>query len=81
MDYWPRLKLTVHDDNEVFLKSLGDSPRWYFDSAGQVDLWSANFCGRDVLIFGSETSGVSESILRKIPIASCVFRKSKASGV
>src|SRR4051812_21418983 len=64
MDYWPRLKLTVHDDNDTFLASLGEAPRWYFDSTGQVDLWDADLRDGDWLIFGSETSGVPESILR-----------------
>jgi tRNA (cytidine/uridine-2'-O-)-methyltransferase len=64
MDYWPRLKLTVHDDNDAFFNSLGDVPRWYFDSTGEIDLWQADFHDGDWLIFGSETSGVPESILR-----------------
>ena len=67
MDYWPRLKLTVHDDNDAFFKSIDNAPRWYFDSTGEVDLWSAEFRDGDVLIFGSETSGVPESILRANP--------------
>ncbi|CAN5678104.1 tRNA (uridine(34)/cytosine(34)/5-carboxymethylaminomethyluridine(34)-2'-O)-methyltransferase TrmL [soil metagenome] len=64
MDYWPRLKLTVHDDNDAFSGWLGESRRWYFDSGGEVDLWSADFRDGDRLIFGSESSGVPESILR-----------------
>src|SRR3954470_21067218 len=43
MDYWPRLKLTVHDDNAAFFASLADKPFWLFDSTGEVPLWDANF--------------------------------------
>jgi tRNA (cytidine/uridine-2'-O-)-methyltransferase len=64
MDYWPRLKLTVHDDNDAFFAALGDEPRWFFDSTGEVDLWEADFRAGDWLIFGSETIGVADSILR-----------------
>jgi tRNA (cytidine/uridine-2'-O-)-methyltransferase len=67
MDYWPRLKLTVHDDNDAFVRAIGESPRWYFDSTGEVDLWHADIHDGDWLIFGSETSGVPESILRAEP--------------
>ena len=67
MDYWPRLTLTVHDDNDVFFRSIGDARRWYFDSTGNVDLWHAKFQDGDWLIFGSETAGVPESILRAQP--------------
>ena len=64
MDYWPRLQLTVHDDNDAFFKSIANTPRWCFDSTGEVDLWQADFHDGDWLIFGSETSGVPERILR-----------------
>src|ERR1043165_8163667 len=30
MDYWPRLKLTVHDDTEAFLSFAKDSRLWFF---------------------------------------------------
>ncbi|MBC8106500.1 MAG: tRNA (cytidine(34)-2'-O)-methyltransferase [Anaerolineae bacterium] len=67
MDYWPRLKLTVHDDTDAFLRSIGNTPCWFFDSTGEVDLWSVDFHNGDCLTFGSETSGVPESILRSHP--------------
>jgi len=67
MDYWPRLQLTVHDDTDAFLQSVANTPCWYFDSTGEVDLWNADFRDGDCLIFGSETSGVSESLLRSDP--------------
>ena len=64
MDYWPRLKLTVHDDDDAFFRAIGETPRWYFDSTGEVDLWHADIRDGDWLIFGSESSGVPASILR-----------------
>lgn len=64
MDYWPRLKLTVHDDTDAFVRSIGKTPCWFFDSTGEVDLWSADFRDGDCLIFGNETSGVPESVLQ-----------------
>jgi tRNA (cytidine/uridine-2'-O-)-methyltransferase len=57
----------VHDDTAAFLQSIGRTPCWFFDSKGELDLWSTDFRDGDCLIFGSETSGVPESILRSHP--------------
>jgi len=64
MDYWPRLKLTIHDDNEAFFRFVGDARRWFFDSSGEKTIWEAEFADADWLIFGSETKGVDETILK-----------------
>ena len=67
MDYWPRLKLAVHDDTESFFAAAfaaaDSSPRWFFSTTGNVPLWNADFRDGDWLIFGSETHGIDRSIL------------------
>jgi tRNA (cytidine/uridine-2'-O-)-methyltransferase len=68
MDYWPRLKLNIHDTSESFFESMRDRRLWYFDSAGKKGLWEANFCDGDVLVFGSETKGIASSILELSPL-------------
>jgi tRNA (cytidine/uridine-2'-O-)-methyltransferase len=67
MDYWPRLKLTVHDDTPAFLQAMGASRIWLFSSKGKRGLWSAPFADGDVLAFGSETSGIDEALLAQHP--------------
>ncbi len=64
MDYWPRLKLTVHDDTDAFLRHVGDGRMWLFDSEGTIDLWQASFAVDDWMIFGSETRGIDPNLLR-----------------
>jgi tRNA (cytidine/uridine-2'-O-)-methyltransferase len=64
MDYWPRLKLTLHDDNAVFFQSLNHETFWLFDSTGDRSLWDTPFQDGDHLIFGSETKGIPDEILR-----------------
>ncbi len=64
MDYWPRLKLTMHDDGRSFFQAMASKKLWFFDSSGCGDLWDTTFTAGDVLIFGSETRGFSEAILR-----------------
>jgi tRNA (cytidine/uridine-2'-O-)-methyltransferase len=62
MDYWDRLRVIVHDDDEVFFKSNGDARVWLFTSKGERSLWTADFADGDVLIFGNETGGISQAV-------------------
>src|SRR5438105_11763936 len=43
MDYWPRLKLTVHDDTATFLAIAPPGQRWYFSTKGSLSVWDAQF--------------------------------------
>jgi len=62
MDYWERLRVTVHDDDDAFFRSIDGARVWLFTSKGERSLWEADFADRDVLIFGSETRGISQSV-------------------
>ena len=63
MDYWPRLRLTVHDDGGSFFARVASDPIWLFDSTGDCGLWDCEFRDGDWLIFGSETNGIDQTIL------------------
>jgi tRNA (cytidine/uridine-2'-O-)-methyltransferase len=69
MDYWPRLKLTIHDDDAAFLRAAAEPPGrlWLFTSKGSRDLWDAAFAPHDWLVFGSETTGLPDALLRVHP--------------
>ena len=67
MDYWPRLKLTVHDDDAAFFRAAGDDRVWLFSTAGEVPLWDATFADGDWLVFGSETRGIDRGVLAAHP--------------
>jgi tRNA (cytidine/uridine-2'-O-)-methyltransferase len=67
MDYWPRLKLTVHDSTKEFFESLRPRRFWLFDSSGEKSLWDARFSDGDALVFGSETRGIEQAILGEWP--------------
>ena len=62
MDYWERLRVTVHDDDEAFFQAIAGARIWLFTSKGERSLWQADFADGDVLIFGSETRGISQSV-------------------
>lgn len=67
MDYWPRLKLTVHDDDAAFLTAVGAERVWLFTSKGERSLWEADFRDGDWLVFGSETRGIDPAIVAARP--------------
>ena len=67
MDYWPRLRLTVHDDDAALLDQSCARTRWLFSSKGERPLWDAAFRDGDWLVFGSETRGIDDAILREDP--------------
>jgi tRNA (cytidine/uridine-2'-O-)-methyltransferase len=68
MDYWERLRLAVHDDQESFFCAAGDAARmWYFSTKARIPLWQAEFGPEDWLVFGSETSGLPAPVLDRDP--------------
>ena len=65
MDYWPRLKLTIHEDTTAFFNQVGAASFWLFTSKGERGMWESEFQDGDWLIFGSETHGLEESLLAR----------------
>jgi len=92
LDYWDNVKLTVWDDFNDFLENM--APRndevAVFSKRGSKPFWSMTCPRRLFLIFGSETRGLPDSILRKfsdatyhIPITSEIrsLNLSTAAGI
>lgn len=69
MDYWPRLRLTVHDDTKSFFDfaRANSGAIWLFSSKGDRSLWQTRFADGDWLIFGSETAGIADHIRAEHP--------------
>lgn len=63
MDYWPRLNLAVHDDDAAFFNAMRGRRLWMFSSKGMQAHWDVEYHADDVLVFGSETTGISERLL------------------
>lgn len=63
MDYWPRLRLTVHDDDDAFFRAVPADRCWFFSTKGTRSLWDASFADGDCLVFGSETHGLADRLL------------------
>ena len=67
MDYWPRLKLVVHDDLEAFLSSPAAASVWLLTSKADRPHWDAEFASGDTLVLGSETAGLPEGLRQRFP--------------
>ena len=80
MDYWPRLRLTVHDDTAALLANSTPQTRWLFSSKGTRPLWTADFADGDWLVFGSETKGIDEAILEPHRLGGRVVRVPQVEG-
>ncbi len=78
MDYWERLKLTVHDDLEAFLKVVGKERMWMFSSGGERSFWEVKYSAADWLVFGNETQGLPDFVLESRP--ECVVRIPQVAG-
>ena len=58
LDYWEDLHLTVHENADGFLQWLGERQPWIVTKHGGHRYDSPEFRNEDVLIFGSETTGL-----------------------
>ena len=60
-------KLPRNVDIKSSLKPDEKAQRWLLSSKGDRSVWDASFADGDWLIFGSETKGIDESVLRDHP--------------
>jgi tRNA (cytidine/uridine-2'-O-)-methyltransferase len=67
MDYWPRLKLTVHDDEAALFQAIGNERFWMLSTKGAKSLFDADFHDGDWLIFGNEGHGLPDETLARDP--------------
>jgi len=69
LDYWEAVELHAHGDWDELRKAvpLAADRVHLFSTSGQRSLFEANFQAGDVLIFGSESLGLPDPILREFP--------------
>jgi tRNA (cytidine/uridine-2'-O-)-methyltransferase len=65
MDYWPRLKLTVHDDLTAFEFAMAGTRFWLCENGEGRSIWQADFNDGDALVFGSETAGLPADFIQR----------------
>ncbi|MBL4702416.1 tRNA (cytidine(34)-2'-O)-methyltransferase [bacterium AH-315-I18] len=67
LDYWPHLKLTVHDSPEDFLVWLQDREPWLVSKFGKAHYYEPAYVDEDILIFGRETTGLPAAWTERWP--------------
>ena len=65
LDYWQRVKLTVWDNFQTFMKNMSpeENEIALFSKNGDKPFWDMPSPSRMFLVFGSETKGIPEQIL------------------
>ena len=64
LDYWPEVMLMRHRDLAALQSSLPDARFVYFTTKAQLPYFDWRFERRDCLVFGRETKGLPEDLLR-----------------
>jgi tRNA (cytidine/uridine-2'-O-)-methyltransferase len=62
LDYWPHLQWEVVDDWEALERALPGRRFWMFTKFARQSYWEVKYQVGDCLVFGSETSGLPESL-------------------
>ena len=67
MDYWQHLDWEAVDDWDALVAAIPQGRRWCFSKTASRSYLDARYERGDVLVFGCETQGLPESILRAQP--------------
>lgn len=62
-DYWPHLKLKVHDSLEDLTKGICGPRVFYITKHGEKIYTEVKYCKEDYLVFGSEDTGLTPELL------------------
>lgn len=64
LDYWQHLQWEATDDWNSVVERLPQQTPWFFSKMAQQLYTRARFARGDILVFGSETSGLPPSLLQ-----------------
>lgn len=65
LDYWDEVSLHRHRDLDELHEVLESARFLYFSTKGERPLWEFEFDIEDCLVFGPETRGLPEDLLRR----------------
>ncbi|MEC8025301.1 MAG: tRNA (cytidine(34)-2'-O)-methyltransferase [Myxococcota bacterium] len=58
LDYWPHIRLTIHDSLSDVFAMFPDATAWYLSARAEKTYWDTEFNQGDLLIFGCEAHGL-----------------------
>lgn len=65
LDYWPYVRLEVHESLEDFLKDYGGRRMWLATTKGDKLYTEAEFRDEDMILFGRETAGLPKEFIEE----------------
>lgn len=65
LDYWDEVSISKHRDLDRLCEALPKARFIYFSTRAQRRVWDFSFDQDDCLVFGPETRGLSEELLRR----------------
>lgn len=65
LDYWPHVRLSVHESLDELLALFPASSFYYFSTKGGRSFTTVRYNEDDFLVFGPETRGLPEDILAR----------------
>jgi len=63
LDYWEHAEVQIHRTWDEYCDAMGDRRMWFLSTKGGKAYWEAEFAPGDILVFGSEGSGLPDTIL------------------
>lgn len=67
LDYWPHVKLHVHDSFDEVLEKYGSGRMFFVETNGSRSYAEIEYEDGDLFVFGKETAGLPDSLLEKYP--------------
>jgi tRNA (cytidine/uridine-2'-O-)-methyltransferase len=66
MDYWEQVEVHRHVNFQDFVDVAGNARVWAFTTRASRSLWDATFQRGDFLLFGPESRGLPDTVLRAL---------------
>ena len=63
LDYWPYVKLEVHESLDEFMEEYGDRRMWLATTQGGRNYTDASYRDEDMILFGRETAGLPRDFI------------------
>ena len=63
LDYWPYVKLEVHESLDEFMAEYGDRRMWLATTKGGRNYTDVQYQDEDMILFGRETAGLPRDFI------------------
>lgn len=63
LDYWPYVKVEIHEDLATFLDQYSDHRMWLATTKGSRLFTEVEYRDEDMLLFGRETAGLPKDLI------------------